>query len=54
MGRVTGVPLAEAVFELELHEVANDGGDYHLAVLAANGIIELEELVVAGPSFPHP
>ena len=42
MGRVIGVPFAEAVFELELHEVANDGGDHHLAVLAVDGVIELE------------
>lgn len=31
IGGVEGVPLAVAVVEVELHEVARDGGDEHVA-----------------------
>ena len=53
IGGVAGVPLAEAFFELELHEVAGDGGEEHVAGLAADGVRELEDLVVAGATVPH-
>lgn len=52
IGGVAGVPLAEAVFELELHEVAGDGGDEHVAGLSVNRVIELENPVVARAAVP--
>lgn len=53
IGGVTGVPLAVTVVELEFHEVAGDGGEDHVAGLAANGVVELKDLVVAGTPFSH-
>lgn len=50
---VAGVPAAVAVVEVELHEVARDGGDEHVAGLAANGVVELEDAVVPGPARPR-
>lgn len=47
---VAGVPLAVAVVEVELHEVAGDGGDEHVAGLRADGVVELEDAVVPGPA----
>lgn len=56
MGRVTGVPLPVALFKLELHDVAGDGGHQHAAELSSDAITELEDLVVAGPALSdsHP
>lgn len=31
VGRVTGVPFAEALVEFNLHKVTGDGGEEHLA-----------------------
>lgn len=53
IGGVTRVPLAVTVLELELHEVADDGGEEHVAGLAADGVVELEDLVVSRTAFPH-
>lgn len=53
VGGVTGVPLAEALVEFNLHKVAGDGGEEHLAGDAIDGVRELEDLVVARPTFPH-
>lgn len=52
IGRVAGVPFAEAVFEFDLHKVAGDRGEEHERRLAVDGVIELEDLVVARPTFP--
>lgn len=52
IGRVAGVPFAEAVVEFELHKVAGDGGEEHEGREAIYGVVELEDLVVARPTFP--
>jgi hypothetical protein len=56
IGGVAGVPAAEPLLELELHEMACDGGDEHVAGMAADGVAELEDAVVRGPPRPrlHP
>jgi hypothetical protein len=56
IGGVAGVPAAEPLLELELHEMACDGGDEHVAGMAADGVVELENAVVRGPPRPrlHP
>jgi hypothetical protein len=57
VGGVAGVPTAaEPLLKLELHEVSCDEGDEHVAGLAADGIVELEDAVVRGPPRPrlHP
>lgn len=46
VNRVTGVPLAEALLEFDLHEVTGDGGEDHMTWLATNRVIELEYPVV--------
>jgi len=33
--------------------MAGDGGEEHVAGLAANGVVELKDLVVAGTPLPH-
>lgn len=48
------MPLAEAILELELHEVAGDGGDQHAAALPPDAVVELEDLVVPRPPLPDP
>lgn len=53
VGGVAGVPAAEPVLELELHEVARDGGDEHAAGAAIDGVVELEDAVVLGPPRPR-
>lgn len=53
VGGVAGMPLAESIFEFDLHEVAGDGGDEHLDGNAIDGVRELEDLVVTGMAFPH-
>lgn len=52
-GWIAGVPLAVAVFEFELHEVAGDRGEEHLARVAIDGVVELVDFVIAGSAFPH-
>lgn len=52
IGGVTRVPFAVTLFEFELHEVAGDGGEEHVAGLAADVVVELEDLVVAGMAIP--
>lgn len=47
------MPLAVTLVELELHKVAGDRGEEHVAGLAANGVVELEDLVVAGTTLPR-
>lgn len=54
VGGVAGVPAAEPVVEVELHEVARDGGDEHVAGAAADGVVELEDAVVPRPALPRP
>lgn len=53
LGGVAGMPLAEAVVEVDLHEVAGDGGDKHVDGDAIDGVRELEDLVVAGTAVPN-
>lgn len=53
IGGVTRVPLAVTLIEPEFHEVAGDGGEEHVAGLATNGVVELEDFVVAGMSLSH-
>jgi len=53
LGGVAGVPAAEALIEFELHEVARDGGDEHVAGAAVDGVVELEDAVVLGPARPR-
>lgn len=50
---IARMPFAVPFFELELHEVASDGGDEHIARLASNGVVELENLVVARATFAN-
>lgn len=52
-GGVAGVPFSKAVLKFELHEVAGDGGDEHVAGAAIDGVVELVDFVVAGSAFPH-
>ena len=54
VGGVAGMPFAEAIVELELHEMASDGGDEHVATLAADGEVELEDAIVAGAAITRP
>ena len=49
---VTGVPFAISVLELELHEVASDGSDEHVAGPPVDSVTELEYLVVARAALP--
>ena len=44
---VAGMPFAVPFFESKLHEVASDRSDDHITRLASNGVVELENLVVA-------
>lgn len=44
---VAGIPFAVPFFERKLHEVTSDGSDDHIARLSPNGVVELENLVVA-------
>lgn len=53
VGGITRVPLAVTLVELELHEMAGDGGEEHVAGLAANGVVELKDLIIAGTPLPH-
>lgn len=53
MEGVTGVPFAETIVKLKLHEVAGDRGKEHLARLVPNGVVELEDFVVPGTSVSH-
>lgn len=52
-GWVTGMPFSVPFFKLELHQVACDGGDEHIARLTSNGIVELENLVVPRATFAN-
>lgn len=52
VGGVAGVPLAEAVVEVELHKVAGDGGNEHVAELGADSVLELKHPVVPRPPLP--
>lgn len=54
IGGIAGVPLAEPLLEIELHEVAGNGGDQHATVLPPDAVVELEDLVVPRPPFPDP
>lgn len=54
VGGVAGMPFAEAIIEFKLHEMASDGGHEHVATLAADGIIELKDAVVAGAAITGP
>ena len=38
-GGIVGLPLAVAVFEFELPEVADDRGEEHLARVASDGVV---------------
>ena len=50
---VTRMPFTESIFEFDFHEMTGDGSDKHVALLAINGVVELEYLVVPGPSVSH-
>lgn len=56
IGGIARVPFAVTRIEFELHEMANDGGEEHFTGLVANGVVELEDLVVTrttvSPSNP--
>lgn len=47
------MPLAIAFFELELHKVAGDGGEKHVAGASVNGVIKLENPVVTRAAVPR-
>jgi hypothetical protein len=47
------MPFTESIFEFDFHEMTSDGSDKHVALLAINGVVELEYLVVPGPSVSH-
>lgn len=47
------MPFAVTLVEFELHEVAGDGSEEHVAWLTTNGVVELEDLVVAGTTLPN-
>lgn len=51
---VTRMPFSEAIVEIELHEMACDGGEGHMARLSIDGVTELEYLIVSGPSISYP
>lgn len=56
--RVARMPLAVSIVEFELHKVAGDRGEEHAARDGAvgggdgDGVVELENLVVAGTAIP--
>ena len=47
------MPFSIPFFELKLHEMASNGGDEHVARLTSNGVVELENLVVARTTFTN-
>lgn len=53
IGGVAWVPLAVTLFELEFHEVASDWSEDHVAGLATNRVVELEDPIVAGTTIPY-
>lgn len=53
IGRVTRVPIAIPIVEIELHEMAGNGSEGHLKWLVVNGVVEFEYLVVSGAAVSH-
>ena len=51
--RVARMPLAESIFEVDLHEVAGDRSNKHVTRLAVNCVIKLEDFVVPRPPLSH-
>lgn len=46
--RAARVPFAPVFREVELHEVASNGGEYHVTGLSIDGVREKEQWVVVG------
>ena len=44
--RVAGVPFPVCGIKVDLHEVARDGCEDHVAVLAVHGVVEVPQVVV--------
>jgi hypothetical protein len=53
IGGITRVPFPITIIEFEFHEMTDDGGEEHVTRLAANGVIELEDPVVARTTVPN-
>lgn len=53
ISRITGVPFAVLVFEVELHEMTSDRSHEHIARLCADGVGEFKDLVIRGATIAH-
>ncbi len=53
ISRITGVPFAVLVFEVELHEMTSDRSHEHIARLCADGVGEFKDLVIGGATIAH-